>query len=214
MRWAILNGDRSEAVPGARGECPVCGLEVIAKCGSIVTPHWAHLHADCDPWSEPETLWHREWKSEFPQSCQEVVVGPHRADVMGPNGHVLELQHSSISPETIEEREDFYETMTWLIDASEFRQNIEFRWHRDRRYWSFRWKHPRKSWWAASRPIVLHLGYRGLFRIRKLHDSVPCRGWGEWWNFEDLADHLGAGLSDEVTKLRHVIDLAKQDRER
>jgi hypothetical protein len=31
-----------------------------ARCGQIVTWHWAHLaREDCDPWAEPDTVWHR-----------------------------------------------------------------------------------------------------------------------------------------------------------
>jgi len=92
---------------------------VIAKCGDLVVHHWAHRAADCDPWSEPETPWHREWKSHAPQHRQEVVIGRHRADVVAPNGVVVEIQHSNIAGGEVRERERFYKRMLWIFDARE-----------------------------------------------------------------------------------------------
>ncbi|PZO47927.1 MAG: hypothetical protein DCF15_18445, partial [Phormidesmis priestleyi] len=51
----------------------------------------------------------------------------HRADVRLDSGLVLELQHSSISAETIAEREQFYGFMVWLFDAQGFKKNLEIR---------------------------------------------------------------------------------------
>jgi hypothetical protein len=119
VRWAESQGNRVEATPNQKASCPCCGGEVLAKCGEVVTWHWAHKSRDCDPWSEPESEWHREWKSLFPREMQEVVIGPHRADVLSPRG-VIELQHSSISAAEIRKREQFYEKMVWVIDAQNF----------------------------------------------------------------------------------------------
>ncbi|MBN8609165.1 MAG: hypothetical protein J0L92_01170 [Deltaproteobacteria bacterium] len=119
MRLAVQLGSRVEATPGGRAACPGCAEPVVAKCGELVTWHWAHAsgRTDCDPWWEPETPWHREWKSHAPLERQEVVRGSHRADVVLPDGYVIELQHSPISPEEIREREAFYGRMAWLFDA-------------------------------------------------------------------------------------------------
>lgn len=106
-----------EPAPGAKALCPACRGEVIAKCGDIVTPHWAHRAADCDPWAEPESEWHRSWKLPAPPARREVVMGPHRADLVAPNGVVVEIQHSNISGDSIREREAFYQRMLWIFDA-------------------------------------------------------------------------------------------------
>jgi hypothetical protein len=147
------------AKPGLRGECPCCGGELIAKCGELVAWHWAHVSADCDAWSEPETDWHIKWKSCFPIDCREVVVGNHRADVLI-GCHAIEFQHSPISANEIRDRENHYELLTWVIDGSEFRGRFTVnrppdasgvqkkpRWmrHSDG-WWLFRWSHARKSW--------------------------------------------------------------------
>lgn len=122
MEWALVDGRRQLAAPGAIGVCPSCGARLIAKCGRVYAWHWAHEAADCDPWSEPEGEWHRGWKQLFPAEWREVVIDPHRADLRVPGG-VIELQHSSISAGEIEERERFYGRMVWVVNAEEW--NLE-----------------------------------------------------------------------------------------
>lgn len=73
MRFALSEDKRVEATPGAVGLCPGCGAPLIAKCGSKKVWHWAHKgQRHCDDWWEPETGWHRSWKSYFPADWQEV----------------------------------------------------------------------------------------------------------------------------------------------
>jgi competence CoiA-like predicted nuclease len=183
MTLATDGNERVTASPNERAVCPGCGDEVIAKCGSINRWHWAHRDRDCDSWSEPETEWHLDWKEEFPKEWREVALGCHRADVMT-NAGVIEFQHSSISADEILERESFYRRIVWVLDASGFRRNIEHR--RRGKYDSFRWKHPRKSWWHSGGhrhtqvSIYLDYGYSRLFQIRKLYGNIPCGGWGTW----------------------------------
>jgi len=187
------HGQRFEPSPAAKGVCPSCGEEVIAKCGQINRWHWSHRgDTDCDAWSEHETEWHLDWKDYFSKAEQEVVMGPHRADVRTKGGRVIELQHSPISVDEIREREWFYGTgMVWVVDASEFIQNLDFRDKGD--YSSFWWKWPRKTWSSACRPVYLDPGYgqlgrysEELFRLRKMGNQAPCGGWGQWgckWDF-------------------------------
>lgn len=119
MRWAKNNsGDRILAKKNTLGFCPSCGSKLTPKCGEIITNHWSHKSGDCDSWSEPETKWHINWKQLFPEGEQEVVVENHRADIKT-NHCVIELQHSSINPETIREREKFYGRMLWIFDCRE-----------------------------------------------------------------------------------------------
>jgi len=120
MRYAV---DHVEPTQGARSTCPSCGAPVIAKCGRVMVWHWAHeANSDCDPWSEPTTEWHLAWQRRVPVECREVVIGPHRADIVLPleDGRmVVEIQHSGISIEEIREREEFYGRMIWIFDATE-----------------------------------------------------------------------------------------------
>lgn len=169
MEWALVNSLRAKATEsGTVGICPGCRGEVRAKCGEIVSWHWAHINADCDLWSEPETEWHRKWKGYFPADWQEVTKPPHRADVAGPDG-VLEIQRSGISPEEIREREQFYGCMAWLLNGHDFWENLEII-KVDGEYFQFRWKHARKTWLMASRPIFIDTPF-GLFKVKNIKDG-------------------------------------------
>jgi competence protein CoiA len=131
MQLAFVNNDRVEAFPGGRGLCPLCGSEMIAKCGPRVMHHWAHYRPkDCDPWWENETPWHRDWKNLFPVEHREISHTAddgeiHRADIKSATGIIVELQHSSMSDGERQSREDFYGNLVWVIDGSSFRSNFD-----------------------------------------------------------------------------------------
>jgi len=183
MQFALVDNISTEASPGLKGICPGCRAPLIAKCGDIKIWHWAHLSADCDPWHEPETAWHRDWKNCFPSNCREKSHFNHRADVIY-GDQVFEFQHSSISPHEIEERENLwlqlYDAMYWIIDAKSFQDNFDFRTIETKQLFrvvSFRWKYPRKCWFTSSAYLLFDLGSE-ILEIKKLHDSLPCGGYG------------------------------------
>jgi hypothetical protein len=124
MQYAIKEGIRILPTKGDTACCPQCSGRVLAKCGSIMAHHWAHLAADCDPWSEPITDWHLGWQSLVPPENREVTVGAHRADIKLNDGLVVEIQHSPVSAETIRERERFYKNMIWIFDARDFAERF------------------------------------------------------------------------------------------
>ena len=124
MRYALVDGERTEAQPRSRGVCQCCGGQTIAKCGEHVVWHWAHRRReDCDPWWESETEWHRSWKDRFPLDWQEVVhrdpvTGEkHIADVKTPRGLVVEMQNSPIRPDEMRSREDFYNRIAGIVNG-------------------------------------------------------------------------------------------------
>ena len=129
MKFALIDEKRLEPRPGLAGQCPGCGQEVIARCGEIKVWHWAHKgRRTCDPWWEPETLWHRAWKNLFPVEWQEVPMRAddgelHIADVRTPEGLVLEFQHSTIKPEERRSREAFYRNMLWIVDGTRLKRD-------------------------------------------------------------------------------------------
>jgi competence protein CoiA len=173
MHFALVGSQRLEATPGAVGRCPLCHGQVVARCGQINSWHWAHRYlVDCDAWSEGEGSWHLEWKRRFPPQWREFVMGRHRADLRVPQG-VVELQTSPISIDEVAEREVFYGNMVWLVDARDF--NLDLRDHNS--YVTFRWKHPRKTWWCARKPLFFDLGDR-LLQVHRIHHDIPCGGWG------------------------------------
>ncbi|MCC8978906.1 competence protein CoiA [Bradyrhizobium acaciae] len=123
MKFAQILGERIEAHPGKSATCPVCEASVIAKCGEHRAWHWAHRGVrNCDPWWEPETEWHREWKNRFPAHWQEIIRRAdsgekHIADVMTDRGVVLEFQHSALRRDEREAREAYYQNMVWVVDG-------------------------------------------------------------------------------------------------
>jgi len=124
MKFALINGDKAEATKAARGFCPSCGSELIARCGEVKVNHWAHKgNRNCDPWWENETDWHRSWKGKFPMEWQEVVHfdksgEKHIADVKTESGCVLEFQHSYLNPEERRSRNAFYSNLVWVVDGA------------------------------------------------------------------------------------------------
>jgi hypothetical protein len=123
MKFAVVEGERQEAQPRLSGKCPVCGDAVIARCGKVRVPHWAHRAIRiCDHWWEPETQWHRDWKNQFPESWQEIIQHSkdgekHIADVKTESGVVVEFQHSFLRRDERESRENFYQRMIWIVDG-------------------------------------------------------------------------------------------------
>ncbi len=124
MRFAIHKDLRIEATPGAKGKCPGCDAELIAKCGTKKIWHWAHKgQPHCDHWWENETQWHRDWKNNFPSDWQEIAARDdtgelHIADVKTPKGLVVEFQHSYLKPQEARKRTDFHHPMFWVVDGT------------------------------------------------------------------------------------------------
>ena len=125
MKFALVNNIKTEATPRAKGICPSCGSELIAKCGKIKINHWAHKGTqNCDPWWENETEWHRSWKNNFPVEWQEVTLPDeqtgekHIADVRTSDGLVIEFQNSPIHPKERITREKFYKDMVWVVNCT------------------------------------------------------------------------------------------------
>lgn len=123
MKFAIVNGQRTEAQTELSGECPVCKAALVAKCGEIRIWHWAHIGKRmCDHWWEPETDWHRTWKGHFPAEWQEFIqFAPdgekHIADVKTEQGWVLEFQYSFLKPEERRARNAFYPQLVWVVNG-------------------------------------------------------------------------------------------------
>jgi hypothetical protein len=123
MKFALINGEKTVASKGAKGFCPCCDSQLIARCGEDRVNHWAHKgKRNCDPWSEKETEWHREWKDKFPNDWQEIIHfddngEKHIADVKTDKGWVLEFQHSYLKPDERRARNAFYPNLVWVVDG-------------------------------------------------------------------------------------------------
>ncbi len=181
MKYAeTASGEKIEAVKGIEAFCPVCREPVLARCGQIKIHHWAHeADLDCDSWTEPETEWHRGWKTYFDPLLVEVPMGPHRADIRNGAGLVIELQNSNISPAEIREREMFYGSMVWVVNAELFADRLFLTKRMGPDIFAFKWKHMRSSWLHARKPVYLDLGsftVKDLFGVEfKRPDAYSSR---------------------------------------
>ena len=131
MQFAIdeKNGKAhiSEALNDKSYFCPLCGRPVIQRHGKIKVEHFAHAkgYLCTDSWHYEEmSEWHRHFQNYYPRDCQEYVMShgteKHRADVFI-NNTVIEFQHSPLSTEEFQERNQFYTGLgyrvIWLFDA-------------------------------------------------------------------------------------------------
>ena len=130
MRFALLNDERIEATKGAKGVCPCCGNDLVAKCGEVYIHHWAHKKKCDDYWWENETEWHRNWKNEFPKEWQEIIQyaesgEKHIADVKTSESWVIEFQHSYLKPEERRSRNNFYKKLIWVVDGTRLKRDAK-----------------------------------------------------------------------------------------
>lgn len=212
MIWENFKGERIKATPKAEAVCDLCNGELIPKCGEIKIWHWAHKSlVDCDSWYEPESEWHINWKNKFPKEQQEVRMGEHKADIRNKWNMVIELQNSSISSENIFAREEYYNSMIWLLNGESLCSGIELR--KKGNIITFRWKHPNKSLWVATKNLYVDLNYRRYYleekiskilrgkKIFKTKSEEVDNDWGDethWESWkEDITNETLLNLQNE-----------------
>lgn len=195
LRLAHIGGQKRLPFPKGRATCECCGGLLIAKCGKIVTHHWAHeAKDDCDPWSEPIGPWHLWWQDLVRVDFVEVAKGPHRADIIGNNNVVVELQHSSIRAEDIEARESYYGNMVWLFDATTRFASVNLG-HR-----SFFSLGKTKHLELCKKPVFLDFGFN-VVQVDQFTDTITMvSGYGvvrsrEWFADTFLSDVRQPGKS-------------------
>lgn len=200
MQYAINHLlDRVEASPNTKAVCPCCESPVVAKCGNIVVNHWSHKSlSDCDSWWEPEGKWHRYWKKMLAPPCaQEVVLGKHRADLVGKVG-VVELQHSPISVSDIIAREYHYgDGMIWLFDAQHLKHTLNVNQLSSD---VVHIRHHQKSILQCSRPVFLDFGGFNIYRVTRMGKTMAA----ERTEFDDFVNQYCSGNNDP--KWREFVD--------
>nr|WP_281719421.1 hypothetical protein [Nitrosomonas nitrosa] len=186
MKYAIVDGERREALKGLRGACPICDAVLTPRCGRFRAAHWAHPPGVVDHHWEPETEWHRNWKALFPPECQEVVhqAGDgkkHIADVKTAHGQVIELQNSPLAEEERCSREEFYRPMCWIVNGQRLKDD------RSQFFASLR-----LGKLASANPLTVLVPIERCMLLRKWADShvLVLYDFGET---EDEADALRFG---------------------
>lgn len=112
--------------------CPICNNKLCIKKGDIRAHHYSHTNkTSCqDKWHYDMTEWHFNWQRQFPVENQEVIFElngeKHRADVFI-NNTIFEFQHSNISKDEFQERNEFYKKLgykiIWIFDVKEDYEN-------------------------------------------------------------------------------------------
>lgn len=131
-----LRVDAASAVKEESYFCPICGSPVIPKAISskAVHPYFSHLSSPCtDDWHSDMSEWHYAWQERFPVETREVVLErdgvKHRADVLIKN-RVIEFQHSPISAEEFNARNEFYSScgfrVIWIFDMTDKIKSLEW----------------------------------------------------------------------------------------
>jgi hypothetical protein len=158
MLIALYNGRRVRAHiagSGTLGTCPWTRLPVKACVGEILQ-YWAYVGGapKLPAGYESESEWHEQWKATIDDAHCEVVMGPnneHRADILGSDNTVIEIQHSRIDIRHSRARVDFYRTHTgrrviWVVDIQEFwRKTFTLGQRDDKGHHRVEWN-PRRMW--------------------------------------------------------------------
>ena len=192
MKFAIVgNNKHQKPTKGAKGICPVCGEEVLAKCGNIKAHYWSHLADSKCVYKGNKGEWHIAWQNEFPDDWQEVLLintennERNLADVRTPNGLILEFQHSHIKDEEKTARELFYKSMCWVVDGTN--------WSKIRTYFENKYKD------ASEEEIEKRVGidkydYEMIFSAVWASSSVPI-----------FYDFYGQNTSEERTRWQEYL---------
>lgn len=192
MKFAIVgNNKHQKPTKGAKGICPVCGEEVLAKCGNVKAHYWSHLADSKCVYKGNKGEWHIAWQNEFPDDWQEVLLintennERNLADVRTPNGLILEFQHSHIKDEEKTARELFYKNMCWVVDGTN--------WSKIRTYFENKYKD------ASEEEIEKRVGidkydYEMIFSAVWASSSVPI-----------FYDFYGQNTSEERTRWQEYL---------
>ncbi|MFX0099969.1 MAG: competence protein CoiA family protein [Candidatus Hodarchaeota archaeon] len=143
MLFALLDGKRVRASHDLeRGQdytCPIPSCdhpELILKKGEKKAPHFAHkTKSNCVDLHESETDAHIAMKDTFQNTLgvgDESVENPDVEgvvpDVLWDDEHAIELQHSSITPEKVQERNEIYKkndlNPVWVLHEDEEGDNV------------------------------------------------------------------------------------------
>lgn len=191
--------------------CPLCKSEVFGKCGEIKVWHWAHKAIeDCDSFSEGETEWHINWKKNFPEDCQEVIVGEHRADVKIKD-IVIEFQNSHISKEDIEKRENFYEKMKWVLNGETLGKNIEL--FDKKEFFKFKWKWFPKSWFYSTKPIYIDCKHLENYYLDKMNNIYKNSEDGKYYKSKKVTyweEYTDGNTYPKTESFGYYVDIEKE----
>lgn len=133
--------------------CPVCGGKVTLKRGKVTAAHFSHISGSCDDmWHYDLSEWRRSMQQLFSEKYREIPLKKdgvvHRADVLK-DGIIIEFQHSPISAEEFQDRNNFYTALgykvVWILNLSEDFEKGNLEYIKSKKSDTMlKWKNPRE----------------------------------------------------------------------
>ena len=195
MRYALdKNGNKicaDDAQKDGEYFCQLCKTKMILRKGMVNVAHFAHKsNKECDPWYEPKGMWHVWNQNLFTQDCIEVPIiedgEKHIADVyIEKYKTIIEFQHSPITKEVFEERNNFYtkngRRIIWVFDFSEKDtiEQMDSVFAQSDQFLKFRWKHRSKFIESAKGnkniDLIFYINQGGLqFNFLTNLSAIQC----------------------------------------
>ena len=161
---------------GQEYKCETCDSNLIAKRGTLIIHHFAHEHArDCDTWREPKSVWHLLWQDLCLSLHVEVSFQQlHQADIVNKAGTVIEIQNSPMSVPSMKEREDFYQNMIWIMNATSINDPYAGKdvvLFSDGKLAILKVRH--EFWLHCKKTVFIHTDY-GIFRVLETLGKKYC----------------------------------------
>lgn len=152
--------DVRDAIKGEEYFCRTCKSLVYVREGTQNAKHFAHKARECtDSWHYDMSEWHLRMQSYFPLESREVVVKSgnktHRADILI-DKTVIEFQHSPISADEYQDRNDFFESLgyriAWVFDVSQQYRVGDLYYSSENNNYLLTWKNPIRIFACHSSP--------------------------------------------------------------
>jgi len=126
INYAVVNGEKITIEQYYKGMTACCknGHPLVGAQGIKNQWHFRHLHSTdvLNPLSE----WHCEWQTHFKHTEIKYPTIRRRADIVE-GKYVVEIQHSSITLEEVEQRNTDYTSIgkevIWIVDGTDIQVN-------------------------------------------------------------------------------------------
>ena len=178
--YALVDGELSSVKPGlTRARChdERCRWLMYAQHGHGKNqPHWSHFpDSPCAkyPQDGEKGEWHREVQSLFKMrgAADEVHMRSaddqrdHRADVVLPDGRIVEAQTKFLSTDEYASREATYGDMCWLYNAQDYAAWFQAE---DGDPARFIWGKPDRRFLTHRKPVFFDCHEQGIWKLERL----------------------------------------------
>lgn len=220
MQFARLNGQKIRAKNAKSGDIAEClwtGEPVKAKVGEL-RQYWTYVGKPpiMPEGYENETIWHFNWKSLVKDDFCEVIFGEnkeHRADIVGNNRVIIEVQLSPIDIRVVRERIEFYKPLTgdrviWVVDATKyFKKTFDI--EKKGQHYKVKWKNKRQWVYLIAQDLDCHLfldiNHKKNFLLKTwvYEGEIFCRFFEKTKFYKEYLSEVGQCETDEKV-LEHL----------